>query len=118
MEGEEIKGLLQKNQETLLNLDKRIAKIERHFKREAILNIIKWLIIVVPIVFGLIYISPYVKGYVRMLEPALKALNLESFNEMLGNNTNQNTSQGAIVNGLESLCDPVKRQAIVNQYCK
>ncbi len=115
MESEEIKSLLQKNQEALSNLDQRLGKIEKHFRREAILNMIKWLIIVVPIVFGVIYISPYVKGYVRMLEPALKALNLESFNEMLGNG--QDTSVGATT-GLEALCDPAKRQAIINQYCK
>ena len=114
---EELKSLLKQNQETLGSLDKRIGKIERHFKIEAILNMIKWLIIVVPIVFGIIYISPYVKHYVQLLQPALKALNLESINDMLGN-TEQPNGQNSPVNGLQALCDPAQRQAIINQYCK
>ncbi len=37
-------------------------------------------------------------------------------NDMLGNNTNN--VQESAVNGLDVLCDPIKRQAIINQYCE
>lgn len=116
MEDVDLKELLQKNEEVLSSLDKRLHKIEKHVRTEMILNWIKWLIIVVPIVFGIIYISPYVKGYVRMLQPALEALNLDGVNDLLGNNANN--AQVPATSVLDSLCDPAKRQALVNQYCK
>ncbi|MFA6253450.1 MAG: hypothetical protein WCV69_04255 [Patescibacteria group bacterium] len=116
MEELDLKEVVRQNQELLSSLDKRLHKIEKHFRTEAILNVIKWLIIVVPIVFGIVYLSPYVKTYVGMIKPALQALNLDSINEMLGNDTDN--AQAPVVNGLEILCDPVKRQAIINQNCK
>lgn len=116
MEEVDLKEIIRQNQEMLTAVDKRLRKIEKHFRTETILNMIKWLIIVVPIVFGLIYISPYVKGYVRMLQPALQALNLDGVNALLETSTSSNDSPTAGV--LESLCDPVKRQVIINQYCK
>jgi len=115
MEEVDLKEMIRQNQEMLTAVDKRLHKIERHFRLEMVLNWIKWLIIVVPIVFGLIYISPYVKGYVRMLQPALEALNLEGVNTLLENGLNNNSATTGV---LENLCDPVKRQAVVNEYCK
>lgn len=116
MEEPDLKEVLRQNQELLSSLDKRLHKIEKHFRTEAILNVIKWLIIIVPIVFGIVYISPYVKTYANMIKPALQALNLDSVNEMLGNNTDN--AKTPAINGLEILCDPVKRQVIINQNCK
>ncbi len=113
---EDLKAIILKNQETLDNLDKRLHKMEKHFRTEAILNMIKWIIVVVPIVFGVIYISPYVKTYVRMIQPALQALNLDELSAML--ETNSNNPQEQVGGILENLCDPAKRQVIVNQYCK
>lgn len=117
MEEIDLKEIVHKNQEMLTSVDKRLRKIEKHFRTEAILNWIKWLIVVVPIVFGLIYISPYVKSYARMLQPALQALKLDQLNAILGNNEDSNAKAPA-VNNFENLCDPVQRQALVDQYCK
>lgn len=117
MEEIDLKEIVHKNQEMLTSVDKRLHKIEKHFRTEAILNWIKWFIVVVPIVFGLIYISPYVKSYARMLQPALQALKLDQLSGLLGDTATDN-KKAPVVNGLESLCDPVKRQAIINQYCK
>lgn len=116
MEEVDYKEIARQNQELLNSLDKRLHKIEKHFRTEMILNWIKWLIIVVPIVFGVIYISPYVKSYVRMLQPALQALKLDTLNDLLNNGVAENKLPTA--GSLESLCDPVQRQVIVNQYCK
>lgn len=115
MEDVDLKELLQKNEELLSSLDKRLHKIEKHARTEMILNWIKWLIIVVPIVFGIIYISPYVKTYVRMLQPALEALHLNGISDLLGNNTNSAQVPEASV--LEGLCDPAKMEDLVNRYC-
>ena len=115
MEEVDLKEVLQKNEEVLSSLDKRLRKIEKHFRREAILNMIKWLIIVVPIVFGVIYISPYVKTYIQMLQPALHALKLDELSAILGNNTNN--PQEPVKGILDDLCDSDKREALVNQYC-
>ena len=117
MEEVDLKEVVRQNQELLNSLDRRLHKIEKHFRTEMILNWIKWLIIVVPIVFGVIYISPYVKSYVRMLQPALQALKLDELNEMLGNNENANTKTPSVSN-FNNLCDPVQRQILVDQYCK
>ncbi len=117
MEEFDYKEAVRQNQELLTSLDKRLQKIEKHFRNEMILNITKWLIIVIPIVFGVIYISPYVKGYINMLQPALQALKLDAINDFLGSSTTNSAKLPA--NGsLEALCDPVQRQAIVNQFCK
>lgn len=116
MEEPDLKEVVRQNQELLSSLDKRLHKIEKHFRTEAVLNVIKWLIIVVPIVFGIVYISPYVKTYANMIKPALQALKLDAVNDMLGNNIN--SAETPTINGLEILCDPVKRQAIINQNCK
>lgn len=116
MEEIDLKEIVRQNQEMLTSVDKRLHKIEKHFRTEMILNWLKWLIIVVPIVFGVIYISPYVKGYVRMLQPALQALNLDGINSLLEGNTDN--AQVPVNNILNNLCDPAKRQVIVNQYCK
>lgn len=113
---EDLKEVILKNKETLDSLDERLRKIEKHFRTEAILNLIKWVIIVVPIVFGVIYISPYVKTYVRMLQPALHILKLDELSAML--ETNSNVPQDSVGGMLESLCDPAQREVIVNQYCK
>ncbi len=116
MEELDLKEVVRQNQEVLSSLDRRLHKIEKHFRTEAILNVIKWLIIVVPIVFGIVYISPYVKTYVGMIKPALQALNIGYINDMLGSDTNN--VQAPAVDGFEVLCVPVKRQDIINQYCE
>jgi hypothetical protein len=117
MEEIDLKELVRQNQEMLTSVDKRLHKIEKHFRLEMIMNWLKWLIIVVPIVFGIIYISPYVRTYASMLQPALQALKLDNINQLLGNTVNSGKPAPAGT-GLEALCDPVKRQVIINQYCK
>jgi len=113
-ENDSIKELLESNQQVLESLDKRLHKMENKFKRDTVLGVIKWLIIVVPIIFGVFYISPYVKQYAVYLEPAMKLLRLDG----LQDSSNKNTSLTEEQKLLNSLCDPSKRAALVNQICK
>ncbi len=96
-------------QQLLESLDKRLHKIERKMKIDSILGMIKWFIIVVPIIFGVIYLSPIVKQYSVYLEPALKLLHL---------NTSQNDSQLLTDEQKAVICDPKLRAVLVNQICK
>ncbi|MFA5126693.1 MAG: hypothetical protein WC465_01660 [Patescibacteria group bacterium] len=120
MENDPLRDLLERNQASLEILDKRLRKIERHFFWGTTMNIIKWIVIVVPIVFGVIYISPYVKQYAAYLQPALKLLKLDlAQDQTMGNNTNVsqlNDSQTSSV--IETLCDPQKREILIQQICK
>ncbi len=58
---EEIKQIIQENKETLANIDKRIGRIEKNFIWSSIFGFIKIVIIVAPIVFGIIYFTPFLK---------------------------------------------------------
>lgn len=109
-ENDSIKELLESNQQLLQSLDKRFQKIERKFKWDTILGIVKWMIIVVPIVFGVIYISPYVKQYAAYLQPALKLLHLDTLQGSQDISDEQKL--------LNNLCDPKQRELLVKQICK
>ncbi len=103
------KEKINNSQQLLESLDRRLHKIERKMKIDSILGIIKWVIIVVPIVFGVIYLSPIVKQYSVYLEPALKLLHL---------NTSQEGAQLLTDEQKALICDPKQRAVLVNQICK
>lgn len=113
-ENDSTKQLLEQNQQLLESLDKRLHKIERKFKWDTILGIIKWVIIVAPIVLGIIWISPYVKQYAVYLEPAIKLLHLDELQVLNQQNVDISDEQQI----LNTLCDPNKREVLVNQICK
>ena len=116
MENDPIHELLERNQASLEILDKRLRKIERHFFWGTTMNIIKWIVIVVPIVFGVIYISPYVKQYSAYLQPALKLLRLDVAQDQA--NINQQNTNSQTASAVEILCDQQKREVLIQQICK
>lgn len=109
-----VRALLEKNQTILENLDKRLYKIERKFVWDTVLGVIKWVVIVVPIIFGVIYISPYVKRYATYLEPAFKVLRLDDLQNQLSGKDQEALSD----NVLKNLCNPQTREALIKQICE
>jgi len=109
-EKDKIQQLLENNQQTLASLDKRLHKIERKMKMDSVLGIIKWVFIVVPIIFGVIYLSPIVKQYSAYLEPALRLFHLNTTQE--GEQLLLSDEQKALI------CDPKQRAVLINQICK
>ena len=113
---EEIKQIIQENKDTLANIDKRIGRIEKKFLWSSIFGFIKIIIILAPIVFGIIYFTPFVKDFARIYESVLKNLpiTLQNFNK----ESNDTMVSDQASQGLEDFCDPQTRQAMVDNLCK
>jgi len=119
---EELKRLIQKNQETLEDLEKRVKGIQKKLLWYVIGNLIKTILIVGPIIIGFIYLSPIVKEYLSGLQPMFEMLQLGPLvlQDVFANfNPQANVNNGAINNEtLEFLCDPVQRDAVIQSICK
>jgi len=112
----EINKILKKNQALLEDLEKRVKKIQNRLMWQTIGGILKIVLIVGPIVFGVIYISPYVSGYFKTLKPVFQALHLAPYEEVLdseGLETGDKASQQIV----DSFCDEEVRDFMIDQYC-
>ncbi len=112
---DEIKEIVQKNKEYLENLEKRIARIERKFTWNTIFGFVKVIMIVAPLVFGIIYLSPIVKDYLKTITPVLSALNINLDKD----NVNAPADSMIILpeESRELLCDPEIREALIEENC-
>lgn len=115
----ESKKILEKNQALLTELEKRVEKIQKRMMWGTIFGTLKVVFLVAPIVFGIIYISPYVSGYFKALKPVFQALQLTPYKAVLEGNVNQDeASNDASQQIIDSFCDPEVREVMVEQYCK
>ena len=115
---EELKQLVKENKEILTSLDKRIKKIEKRFTLNTIFGFVKFLFIVAPIIFGVVYLMPIFKDYVKIFEPAYKTF-VSQFTFMPSNdneNVNSNINQNEVF--LQSFCDAESRELMVEKFCK
>jgi len=76
----------------------------------------KVILILGPIIIGIIYLSPVVKKYFKILEPVFQALrispenslNIKSINNLIPVNNK----------GLAEICDPNTREELIKQFCQ
>ena len=117
MPNEEMHQIIEKNQEILDSLDKRLGRIEKRFTLNTIFGFIKAAVIILPIIAGIIYLSPIVKRYVDTIKPYLQAFNIG------GSGETQVDNQSAVNLDLLSpetrsmFCDEQIRETLVQQNC-
>ena len=62
---EDIKKMLEKNQEMTTEILELSRKIKKYMVAQQVLGILRLLIIVIPIILGIIYLPPLLKGAVQ-----------------------------------------------------
>lgn len=117
---EELKRIINQNQETLTDIDRRLHRIEKKFIWNSIFGFIKTFIILAPIIVGIIYLTPILKDYAKIFDPIFKNLpatlhNLSTASSQINKGTNESAGE---VNGLEAFCNQESRQAMVDQLCQ
>lgn len=106
---DDIKYLVKQNKEILHTLNKRIDRIERRFMWNTIFGFIKVVIIIGPIIFGIIYLSPLAKDYINSISPVLEVFKLKSNNQQIT----------VLPDNFKSVfCDEQSRQTLIDQNCK
>lgn len=87
---EEIKKLLKKNLEMTEDIREMVKSIKRYVVWQRIFGLLKVLIILIPIIIGVIYLPPLIKGfwsqYSRILgitTDPMNNLNIEDFKSFL-----------------------------------
>lgn len=118
---EELKEIIKQNQQTLESLDERVSKIQSKMRWQTVGNVIKTIFILGPVIIGIIYLSPYVKKYMKDLEPALQMLKLSPENSILNVvNPQSNDTEEAMGPSqmMDNFCDPAIRAQMVTQICK
>lgn len=112
----ETKKILEKNQQLLEDLQLRVRKIQKKMMWGTITGVLKIIFIFAPIVFGIVYLSPYVGGYFKSLKPMFETFRLLPYQAMVENKDLGNDSQ-ASQKIIDSFCDPEVRDFMINQYC-
>ena len=120
MMDEELKRVINQNQETLTDINRRLHRIEKKFFWNSIFGFVKTFIILAPIILGIIYLTPILKDYIKIFDPIFKNLpatlqNLSNASSQINTEADKSTNQS---NGLESFCDTESRQAMVDQLCQ
>jgi len=72
---EEIKQLLQKNLEYSKETHKMLMKIKKYFFMQYIMNILKIILIVVPLILAIFIAVPYLRETMRLYENMMKEFN-------------------------------------------
>lgn len=112
----ETKKILEENRKLLEDLEKRVKKIQNKMMWNTIGGVLKVVFIVGPIVFGIIYISPYASGFFKSLKPFFQTLQLVPYESMVENKDGMSNDQ-ASQQIIDSFCDPDVRDFMIKQYC-
>lgn len=116
MMDQEIKEIIKQNQETLESLDERVSKIQSKMRWQTVGNVIKTIFILGPVIIGIIYLSPYVKKYIKVFEPVLETLRLSPENSIIDlGNTSGPVNE---IDAIQQLCDPRSQQQVLEKLCK
>ena len=114
MVDEELKKAILENKKILEDVDNRMHRIEKKFIWNTIFGFLKFLVIWAPIIAGVIYFTPILKDYVKIFDPLIK-----NFQSTTANLIHQGGDQPAQLDyAMEAFCDPVARDAMVEEFCK
>ena len=75
---EELKNLLEENLKLTQETNKMVRSIKHHIVLEQVLNIIKILVIVIPIVLGIIYLPTILKPYLDQYNELMKGAGMQT----------------------------------------
>ncbi len=90
MHEEEIKQLLQKNLEYTKEMHKMLVKVKRFIFMQHIMNILKLILIIVPLVFAIFFAVPYLRETMKLYQNMMQEFNAA-------------TGSGAVYNGVFDL---------------
>jgi len=90
MHEEEIKQLLQKNLEYTKEMHKMLVKVRRYILMQHIMNILKLILIIVPLVFAIFFAVPYLRETMKLYQNMMQEFNTA-------------TGSGAVYNGVFDL---------------
>jgi len=107
-----MKQLLLENKAALERVDKVVEKIHKKMIWGAIGSVLKIVLILAPIIFGVIYLSPFVKQYMGGIQAAFDILNPGD-----GQNSSEQIDIEAGSIDIEAVCDP-KVQEMIEKMCK
>ncbi|MDD5749242.1 MAG: hypothetical protein PHO91_00445 [Patescibacteria group bacterium] len=113
---EELKKLDKENKALLQSLDERIKKIEKKFTLNTIFSFIRVIIIAAPLIIGIIYLTPVLKEYIKIFEPAYRIFTSQLSLVQQKEETNNSQNQMDIL--LEAFCNPDTREAMIRQWCQ
>lgn len=114
---DELKKLLEKNQQSLEALEKRMRRIEKHMAWGTTFGIIKAVVIIAPLIFGIIYFTPIIKTYWSNMESVLRGLNISSLSNTLSQGVPENSMKIIPANFTDYLCNPQLRDKLVKETC-
>ena len=112
MDDQEIKQLLLDNKASLERVDKIVKKIHKRMIWSALGGILKVVLIVAPLIFGVVYLSPFVKKNMGIIQTAFEILNNKNDQ---GVDKQIELSAGKI--DIQQICDP-KTQEMIEKMCK
>ncbi len=114
---QETKKIVEDNKEKLDRIDERVEKIHKKLMWHSIVGYIKAVLILGPIIIGIIYLSPMVKKYFKILEPVFQALHLSPENNNSGIlNINKVFNKEEL--DIESICNIELREEVIKQVCE
>ncbi|MCB9802474.1 hypothetical protein H6761_00455 [Candidatus Nomurabacteria bacterium] len=120
MTQQELEQLLQANQESLSRIELDLKKVKKQMLWAKIGGVLKIVLILGPIIYGVIYLSPMLKKYAGGLQTAFSILGSGVPANIFDNQQNVNSEGNSIIDSqsLEVLCDPQLRQSVIEQVCK
>lgn len=72
---EEIKQLLQKNLEYTKEMHKMLVKVRRYIVMQQVMNVLKIILIVVPLLFAIFFAVPYLRETIKTYQSMMNEFN-------------------------------------------
>ena len=71
----ELESLIKQNIKNTNLLIKKVEKFEKDFKRFEIMNLLRFLIVAIPIILAILYLIPIFRDFLEIYDPLIEALN-------------------------------------------
>ena len=115
---EEIKKIIEDNKEKLDRIDERVKKIHKKLIWHSVAGYIKAVLILGPIIIGIIYLSPLVKKYFKVLEPIFQTLHLSPENNNFNLDVVNNLFDKKDDDIYKEICNKELKEEIIKQVCE
>ena len=115
---DELKQMIQQNQETLLDLEKRVQKIQNKMMWNTIGSVLKIILIIAPLILGAIYLSPILKEYTAAFGPLLDVFDVAKDGSLVDPANPPVLNLEITPENQEIFCNARTREAIVQQICR
>lgn len=119
---EELEKIIKSNQLSLARIEKQVEKISKKLLWNRIAGLLKIVLILAPIIFGVLYLTPKLKQIVGSENPFTNVLKVYTggFDSLDSDTAKQEPtgSSDATVNDLkEAFCNPNTQQEAIRKIC-